>query len=238
MRNYTVIKWEKVLLWLIPPILRKQTHYDWLNVLMAPLRLLFEETLYKMQHTGQVIYLEKVLNEVFNPDKVYNPNYSTLEKRSNELIYIEDSLKPTLQFVYLHREYGDFNIAPKVFMNQEINLQGKSPLYLASVTDYTEISYADFRVFIPDNLNLDLSHSSSIQYYTRKEGKVEIDKSKLSLKEISDRLFFKPHEDLEKTFICPVEMHTAKYDNLLNFYKLAGKTYETYAYPTKKIIQR
>jgi hypothetical protein len=43
MNKYTVLKWEKLLLWLLPPVVRKKTHLEWLNVLLAPLRTIYDD---------------------------------------------------------------------------------------------------------------------------------------------------------------------------------------------------
>ncbi|KQO21635.1 hypothetical protein ASF10_12860 [Flavobacterium sp. Leaf82] len=210
MNKYTVLKWEKLLLWLIPPILRKKTHFDWLDVLLTPLHTIYEEVLYKMQHTGQVIYLEKVLNETYNPTKNYNPNLSTEQKRSEELIYIDESVKPTLQYVYLHKEYYEPNgtlMIPqlKVFTYEEYKNRNNKPVYLAHREDYTTIAYANFRVFIPESLIA----NQTIIVEPRKDGSVQTEAIKVA---------------------------NIEYHNLLNFYKLAGKSYESYAYRSEKII--
>jgi hypothetical protein len=204
MNKYTVLKWEKLLLWLIPPILRKKTHVDWLDVLLTPLHTIYEEILYKMQHTGQVIYLEKVLNDTYNPTKIYNPNLSTEQKRLEELIYIDESVKPTLQYVFLHKEYyepdGTLMIPQlKVYKNLEYKNRNKKPVYLAHLKDYTKITYANFRVFIPQALIANLT------------------------------IIVEPNKDgtgqTEAIKVANIEYH-----NLLNFYKLAGKSYESYSY--------
>jgi hypothetical protein len=210
MNKYTVLKWEKLLLWLIPPILRKKTHFDWLDVLLTPLHTIYEEVLYKMQHTGQVIYLEKVLNETYNPTKNYNPNLSTEQKRLEELIYIDESVKPTLQYVYLHKEYYEPNgtlMIPqlKVFTQEEYKNRNNKPVYLAHREDYTTIAYANFRVFIPESLIA----NQTIIVEPRKDGSVQTEAIKVA---------------------------NIEYHNLLNFYKLAGKSYESYAYTSEKII--
>lgn len=215
MNKYTTLKWEKLLLWLIPPILRKKTHVDWLNVLLAPIRIIYEEVLYKMQHTGQVIYLEKVLNETFNPTQDYDPNLSTEQKRLKELIYIDESVKPTIQYLYLHKEYYEmdkvlstptlkiFKLSLpllKIFKHDDYKSRKNKPVYLAHRNDYTTISYANFRVFIPESLIAngtilcELNNDSTAQ-------KTE-----------------------------PIKVATIAYHNLLNFYRLAGKSYETYSY--------
>lgn len=204
MNKYTVLKWEKLLLWLIPPILRKQTHFNWLYVLLTPIRTTYEKTLYKMQHTGQAIYLEKVLNETFNITKNYDPNLSTEQKRLEELIYIDESVKPTLQYVYLHKEYYEPDgtlIIPllKIFKHQEYKNKNNKPVYLAHRNDYTKISYANFRVFIPESLI------------------------------VNKTIIVQPDENgsqqSEAIKVASIDFH-----NLLNFYKLAGKSYESYSY--------
>ncbi|TDW46552.1 hypothetical protein EV144_106224 [Flavobacterium sp. 270] len=199
--KYTTLKWEKLLLWLIPPILRKKTHANWLNVLLSPIRSIYEDTLYKMQHTGQVIYLEKILNETFNPTKNYNPNASIEQKRLDQLIYIDESVKPTLQYVYLHKEYYDPDgtlMIPllKIFTNEEYQNKNNKPVYLAHRKDYTTLAYANFRIFIPEILI--------------KNGSIVINESGSSTAAIK---------------VANIEFH-----NLLNFYKLAGKSYESYSY--------
>lgn len=215
MNQYTILKWEKLLLWLIPPILRKKTHFDWLDVLLTPLHTIYEETLYKMQHTGQVIYLEKVLNEAFNIDKNYNPNFSIDQKRKQGLIYIDESVKPSLQYLYLHKEYyepdktdedgkkvqGDIRISlMRIFTNKEYNEnKDNKPVYLAHRKDYTKVNYANFRVFIPQNLI-----TNGTFRIESKEGSYKTTEA--------------------------INVATREYHNLLNFYKLAGKSYETYCY--------
>lgn len=205
MNKYTILKWEKLLLWLIPPILRKKTHAQWLNVLLSPIRSIYEETLYKMQHTGQVIYLEKVLNETFNPTKSYDPNASTEQKRLDELIYIDESVKPTLQYVYLHKEYyepdGTLMIPLlKIFKREEYKNKNNKPVYLAHRKDYTTLAYANFRVFIPENLIT----NGTITIQPGKDGSIS------------------------KT--AAIKVANVEFHNLLNFYKLAGKSYESYPY--------
>ena len=215
MNKYTVLKWEKLLLWLIPPILRKKTHFEWLNVLLTPIHTIYEETLYNMQHTGQVIYLEKVLNETFNPFKSYNPNLSIEQKRLEELIYIDESVKPTLQYVYLHKEiYEPGQTLPdgtfvegalmlpqlKIYNHEEYKNKNNKPVYLAHRKDYTKISYANFRVFIPESL----------------------------LTKPNQTLVIEPKGSAQQTEA--IKVATIAYHNLLNFYKLAGKSYESYSY--------
>lgn len=215
MNNYTILKWEKLLLWLIPPILRKKTHVTWLNVLLTPLHSLYANILYKMQHTGQVIYLEKVLNETFNITKNYNPNLSIEQKRQEGLIYIDESIKPSLQYLYLHKEYydPDTTLADgtikkgtlripllEFFTHEEYKNKNNRPIYLAHREDYTKVNYANFRVFIPEHLI------------------------------ISKTITIETKEDSYKSQSEAIKIATPEYHDLLNFYKLAGKSYESFAY--------
>lgn len=215
MNKYTILKWEKLLLWLVPPILRKKTHIDWLDVLLTPLYTIYEETLKKMQHTGQVIYLEKILNETFNLANKYDPNYTIKEKRSQGLIYIDESIKPTLQYVYLHKEYFDPDLHPelktpplkllripllKIFKQNEHKNKDNKPVYLAHRKDYTNIDYANFRVFIPETL---IGNGTIITAAST-------------------------DDSMQKT--KAINIATIAYHNLLNYYKLAGKSYESYSY--------
>jgi hypothetical protein len=166
-----------------------------------------------MQHTGQVIYLEKILNETFNPTKNYDPNASIDQKRSDDLIYIDESVKPTLQYVYLHKEYyepdyflengtrvkGELLIPQlKIYTRPEYKYKKNKPVYLAHLKDYTSVAYANFRVFIPESL-------------------------------IKNGTFIiQPNKDQSPS--AAIKIANIEFHNLLNFYKLAGKSYETYAY--------
>ncbi|MBE8725786.1 hypothetical protein [Flavobacterium hungaricum] len=217
MNKYTVLKWGKLLLWLIPPILRKRTHAVWLNTLLAPLHSLYESILYKMQHTGQVIYLEKVLNEAFNITQKYDPNLSIEQKRQRGLIYIDESVKPSLQYLYLHKEYFEKDkVLPDgtiikgelrmplltIFNNYEYYSKDNKPVYLAHFDDYTKVSYANFRVFIPEILVRNLTIPAALNGNASSP-------------------------ETEAINVTSIEYH-----NLLNFYKLAGKSYASYLYYT------
>jgi len=221
MKKYLIINWDQAILWLSPPILRKATHISWLKVLLTPLKTLYEDTLYRMHHNGQVISIEKVLNEIFNPERVYNPNYTTEEKQSHNLIYIDETLQPKLKYVYKHEEYYLHN-EEEHFQNPITNSSGEvildeqgflNPIelfthhelvcedpcysnvtypiyntYLATTEDYTKVAYANFRILIPELLNINLAITGAI------------------------------------------EVKSPKFHQVVNFYKLAGKTYETYKY--------
>lgn len=91
----------------------------------------------------------------------------------------------------------------KIFTHKEYKNRDNKPVYLAHRKDYTTVSYANFRVLIPENLIA----NQTIISHQKKEEIV----SNTEAINVTDR----------------------KYHDLLNFYKLAGKSYETYPYSAK-----
>lgn len=278
MRKYLIVNWSKLLLWLLPPILRRQRHFKWLFALLKPLETLYDTTLYQMQHNGQIIYLEKVLNETFNKGVVYDPNYTIQQKIDAKLIYIDETLQPRLKFVYRHDEYylhdeaGHFDVPPteivelengeteeiivldelgfldpiELFTHDEleclkstvVGADGESVInpeyssdfcntarglayntYLATEEDYTIVNYANFRIMIPADLN-----SGAVP-----SGLSEVQKA-AAIQRVTNEVYFEPDPDPIKALANAVEVRTPRFHQVVNFYKLAGKTYETYKY--------
>ncbi|WP_075341778.1 hypothetical protein [Tenacibaculum agarivorans] len=216
MKSYLTINWNKMLLWMVPSILRKQKHLLLLQTFLEPLFNLYQTNLYKTQHSGQVIYLEKVLNEQFNPEKKYDPNYSTQQKKQEELIYIAESLKPSLQHIYLHEEHDLGYEAPLVYKRNEVTPDSGKGMYLVGVKDYTEIEYANFRIMIPESLNI--------------KEKLDGIEGAEKIQKLTNELYFTDNANSQHQELGPVDVKTSKFHELIRFYKLAGKTYETYKY--------
>ncbi len=93
--NYDRLVWQ-----LLPVRLRKVVTYAWLKVLVAPVKymqglfLAFRRgNLYKLQHNGQVCYLEAVLNDSFDPiaRRIYISDPPYVDPK---YIYRENELKP------------------------------------------------------------------------------------------------------------------------------------------------
>jgi len=259
MKKYLIINWDQAILWLSPPILRKATHISWLKVLLTPLKTLYEDTLYRMHHNGQVISIEKVLNEIFNPERVYNPNYTTEEKQSHNLIYIDETLQPKLKYVYKHEEYYLHN-EEEHFQNPITNSSGEvildeqgflNPIelfthhelvcedpcysnvtypiyntYLATTEDYTKVAYANFRILIPELLNINLAEIPDLNNDNQTDA---LDKA-IALKRVTNEIYFTDHSNPIKAITGAIEVKSPKFHQVVNFYKLAGKTYETYKY--------
>lgn len=129
---------------LSPPKLRKLKLIDWLFVLLKPLEeinFLFKsfrkQAIYKVTHNGQVVYLEKVLNDQYD----------------NELrrIYIEDAFAQEPVYIYPENENLPIYI-PAINTVQEIaNPVEITPIYIYDDFEFLEGIY-DFIVFVPEDL--------------------------------------------------------------------------------------
>jgi hypothetical protein len=84
---------------LLPTFLRKNKMIAFLEANIKPLDDLYKKTLYDMQHTCQVISLEKVLNEYFMVAN-YNPN----DHENTKVITITDEYYPPENYIYTQAE--------------------------------------------------------------------------------------------------------------------------------------
>jgi hypothetical protein len=96
---WQVIDFYKLLQLLLPTFLRKPKLILFLGCTVKPLDLIYTDTLYKMQHNCQVIYLEKILNEYF--DAV---GYDTNNHEGTKQIKIIDEIFPPENYIYLEGE--------------------------------------------------------------------------------------------------------------------------------------
>ena len=115
----------------VPFIERRHTMLAWIHALLAPVKRLYIDFLvyryqinYKMEHTGQVVYLEKVLNDRFD--------------RGKERIRIKDG--PKLEWVY-------------IFRRDEQKPKYLKTIYLYNQLSYGEKG-VDFEVFIPTDTDI------------------------------------------------------------------------------------
>lgn len=93
------VNFKNIIAMLLPISLRKERTLAFIEVLIAPIDQLYQDILYKMQHTCQVIYLEKLLNEHFEVVAYNDRNHE-----NTKAIYITDSPKATVQYIYLDQE--------------------------------------------------------------------------------------------------------------------------------------
>lgn len=124
---------------LIPFHLRKTTIIAYLTAILKPfqtLNALFvqftEDTNYRLIFTGQVIYLEHYLNDLYDP---------TLRR-----IYIEDVAN--IQFDYI---FQDIEQRPPVYVYQQA--EGQPPFYIAQQSEYDQA--INFIIHIPVSITFD-----------------------------------------------------------------------------------
>lgn len=123
---------------LLPMKMRRLNLVLFLNVLTLPLGYLVAQILYKMQHDGRVIYLEKVLNEAFDM-----PGYSAASHESSKIIYIASGEMPDETYLFQMNEPDD---PPFVGLDANINDGDDVWLYTQEELD---AQYNDFRVVVP-----------------------------------------------------------------------------------------
>ena len=135
MSNFFNIDYRKVIIGNLATFLRTRVRVQWLYVLITPLIGLYEvfkrfreDKLYQMSHNSQVVYLEKILNDNFDPveREIVVQNTDLLEP-----IWHYDPVEQ--RPVYYYDEQQD---APVIFHDTEI---------------FDQLN-ADFEVIIPQRL--------------------------------------------------------------------------------------
>lgn len=103
------LNYNKLIFWLNHPHLTKSNFYDFIRALIAPISQLksffdkFKKSIsYKIMITGQVVYLERALNDEFD----YN------ERR----IFIEDIYKQTATNLYDRADWDQLADSEKVYL--------------------------------------------------------------------------------------------------------------------------
>jgi hypothetical protein len=86
---------------LLPTFLRQNRMLLFLKAIVTPVNTIYEETLYKMQHDGTTISLEKMLNEHFQVVGYDHQNHDATKK-----IYIDDVPQPDKLYIFQDEEDG------------------------------------------------------------------------------------------------------------------------------------
>jgi hypothetical protein len=86
---------------LLPTFLRRNRMILFLSAIVTPLNKIYDDTLYKTQHDGRTIYLEKMLNEHFAVVGYDNQNHD-----ATKTIYIDDVPQPDKLYIYQDEEDG------------------------------------------------------------------------------------------------------------------------------------
>lgn len=125
------LDYRRLIKMLLPAALRKEQMVLWLHALLVPVMRLYLEFLryrhwvnYRMEHTGQVGYLEKMLNERIDA--------------ASKRIFIDDGTK-----------YDTVNI----FLTAEKKSKYLGKIYLYDHLAYGETG-ADFQVHIPEDITI------------------------------------------------------------------------------------
>lgn len=96
---WALIDFSVLIQLLLPTFLRKNKMIAFLTVCTKPLDVLYKNTLYKMQHTCQVISLEKMLNEHFAV-----AGYNANDHENTKQISITDEYYPPENYIYTQDE--------------------------------------------------------------------------------------------------------------------------------------
>ncbi|SNA83460.1 conserved hypothetical protein [Flavobacterium psychrophilum] len=153
--NWALINFIQLIQLFLPIDWRQNKQTSFLNSIIKPLDSLYVDTLYKMQHTCQVIYLEKMLNEYFAV-----VGYDSQKHEATKVVFIDDAPKPPTKYIYLNQE-----IPPKDYLYLRRQ-------YLTGDTDHIDfiIHIPSSFVFVEDKLK------AIIDYYklAGKKYKIEI----------------------------------------------------------------
>jgi hypothetical protein len=122
------------------PFLRKPRTLALVSSAVAPIQLIYGETLYKMQHDGRTIYLEKVLNEWFSI-----VGYNTQDHENTKLVYIDDVAAEDK--LYIHQ---DLETEVEYLEDDD----SEEDIFLEAENESSALGYS-FIIFIPDTLVFD-----------------------------------------------------------------------------------
>lgn len=144
--------------WQLPTFLRKNKQTAWVDVFTLPYKNYHEakqawrgEIRYKLHHNGQVIYLEKVLNEYYNIN-----GYDHQDHQGTKQIYIGNGERVFPTYIYTTPE------------QQPVDLYTTAENYPLHIYTDAEINdgYADFIVWVPVALTyIEAEMRALINYY-------------------------------------------------------------------------
>jgi hypothetical protein len=131
------IDFDRLLVWLLPPFLRKIRMVSWLRALITPIYVMYVEFIafadnanYRLRGTGQVCSMQRVLNDRFDT--------------SLRRISIIDGERYARQFIFTTAE--------------------NKPIYLGTVFIYDKDDYedsgVDFTVQVPSDVYVALSNNA------------------------------------------------------------------------------
>lgn len=147
---WSPINFKKLVLLLLPTFLRKSKTIAFVSSLVVPLQNIADETLYKMQHTGICIDLEKMLNEAYAV-----PGYDHQNHEATKKIYIEDL--PRKERLYVHQD----NETETLFLQDD---DSENDIFLDGPLE-GNIAYS-FIIFMPDTISFDeITLRAKVDFY-------------------------------------------------------------------------
>ncbi|KGO89731.1 hypothetical protein Q764_05920 [Flavobacterium suncheonense GH29-5 = DSM 17707] len=125
----------------MPTFLRKVKHLALLRSFVTPLVKLHDDTLYKIQHDGRTIYLEKLLNEYYQVT-----GYDTQNHEATKLIYIDDL--PDVEKLYIYQ-----NEETEVSFLEDDGDDNEDDVFLDADNE-SYVSYS-WIIFMPDTISFE-----------------------------------------------------------------------------------
>jgi len=137
------VDFNKLITWLLPPLLRKPIYYAWMRALCAPVVSLYNTfitqrnaDLYRINHDSRVFSMQAVFNDAFD----------SVSRR----IYITDGFNKSRIYLYTRAENEPVFLSPSI--------------YLYNPGDYADTGI-DFIVWVPNAITMaptDLVHLDSL----------------------------------------------------------------------------
>ena len=143
---WLTLNFYKLIQLLLPTFLRKEKQTAFLNSLVKPVEKLHKETLYKMQHDGRTIYLEKLLNEYFAIT-----NYTPMNHEATKKVYISDIAQEPRLYLYQDEELEEMflnddavNNAMDVFIDEDNRASYSWIIFIPAAIVFDEIKVRAF----------------------------------------------------------------------------------------------
>lgn len=186
------IDFQKHTLYTTPQPMRQKVRIYWIILLLSPLRALWQTflgyrsaKLYEVNHTGQVIYLEKVLNDLF--DNIQR-RIEVVDGDFSAIKYIYQRSEALPFFVYYRWEVDtDYVVGDQVrraegfyrcLVDNTALIPEQNPAEWGYETDQPLIQFraeyferANFVVLVPAGLNYDLIRMQAVVNYYKIAGR-------------------------------------------------------------------
>lgn len=181
------IVWNTLVTVFLPIWWRKTIHIAWLNLLVSQVKAMHTDflnyrtdILYKINYNGQICYLQKALNDKFDPlngiyiDNVADitPPYIYRHAELKQTLYIHKRWKSTITYVF-----GNFVLHDNIiWQSSGTNLNSMPSKTNPDWMKYRDVTYIkrrseyatayDFIVYVPSALVFDINQMKAlINYY-------------------------------------------------------------------------